>query len=55
MDNEKEKISLENQGDHHYAKISVDKNTKEVSAGAIYSFSDKAFSPKSFSVFFKIA
>jgi len=34
----KEKLALEHQGDHHLAKIVLDTNTKNVSAGGIYNF-----------------
>lgn len=39
---DKEKLSLEHQGDHHLAKIVLDPNTKKFSAGGIYSFSTNA-------------
>lgn len=42
MDEENKQLSIENSGDHHFAKVSVDEKTKEVSAGVIYSFSDNA-------------
>lgn len=42
MEQEKEKVSVEHSGDHHLLKVAVDPETKEVSAGGIYSFSDNA-------------
>ena len=36
------KVSFEHQGDHHLARLAVDRDTKKVSAGAIYNFTDHA-------------
>jgi autotransporter translocation and assembly factor TamB len=41
-DEEKKQLAVENQGDHHFAKVAVDPDTKDVSAGMIYNFSDHA-------------
>ncbi len=38
----RESITLEHQGDHHFAKASYNVETKQVSAGVIYGFSDNA-------------
>lgn len=42
MINDKKQYSIENKGNHHYAKISLDEKNKEVNAGIIYSYSDNA-------------
>lgn len=41
-DQPQQSTSLQHQGDHHAAKISVDPSTGKVAAGAIYNFSENA-------------